>query len=78
MTLTFDEDNFDDMLCVNIFIEDDLINEGIEHVSVLLSTTDPRVSFSQSIGIVTIEDNDGKRFYIVVMHTCVCKDLTLI
>ena len=47
-------------LCRSIPVNDDLICEADETISVSVTTADPAVNLSPSSAVVTIIDNDGK------------------
>ena len=47
-------------LCRSIPVDDDLICEADETISVSVTTADPAVILSPSSALVTIIDNDGK------------------
>ena len=58
---TFTPANQNDQLCVNIPIIDDLLCEGDETFSIVLSSTDDCVDIQlPAQGTVTIIDDDGK------------------
>ena len=48
---------------LSVGIIDDLLVEADETFTVFGSSADARVRFNGSPAIVTIEDNDGRRFY---------------
>ena len=48
------------IICENIAITDDMLGEPIEEFGILLTSTDPAVSFLTSSGIIIIVDDDGQ------------------
>ena len=58
--LTFTSQNSDQMLCVDIPINDDLLCEGLENFFANLVTNDPDVNIVSPPLSLNIIDNDGK------------------
>ena len=56
-TLTFSQDAT--LVCFQVAILDDFINEKDEFFTVLLTTTDQNVTLSQDSINITIKDDDG-------------------
>lgn len=56
----------DVIICENVTINDDTIEEEIEIFRVTLTTQNPVVTFRESSGIIIIVDNDSKSIYTVV------------
>ena len=50
----------DVIICENITITDDLLEEEIELFGVTLTSNDPAVTFLVSSGVVIIVDDDGQ------------------
>ena len=55
-----------DMLCVNISIVNDVLFEGDETFTVLLTVNTAGVSEGNAVTIVTIRDDDCKLFCVVI------------
>ena len=58
--LTFNPGNDSQRDCAIIMVENDLILEDDESLSVVLTTTDPDIIIGPNLAIVTITDNDSK------------------
>lgn len=48
------------IICENVTITDDTLNEEIEPFGVTLTTVDPAISFVVSSGVIIIVDNDSE------------------
>lgn len=48
------------IICENVTITNDVLEEEIETFGVTLTATDPRVLFLVSSGVIIIVDNDGQ------------------
>lgn len=48
------------IICEDVTITDDLLNEEIEPFGVTLTTVDPAISFVVSSGVIIIVDNDSE------------------
>ena len=59
MTLQFNVANINNMLCVNVPIQNDLLCEGDEMFSVFLTENDPNAVLGLASGSVTIIDDDS-------------------
>ena len=58
--MTFNALNSDQMLCVDIPINDDLLCEGLESLFITISSTDSDIVINEPTLPVNIIDNDGK------------------
>ena len=59
MTLQFNVANINNMLCIDVPIQNDLLCEGNEMFSVILTENDPNAVLGQAAGSVTIMDDDS-------------------
>ena len=53
----------DTLLCMNVIITDDLLNEPEETFSLRLTNISSFVTLNTTAGVVLITDDDGKEFH---------------